>query len=108
MKTLTNETINELKKLFNEIDTESNKNCNDINIDTITFNQYKILDTIKELVFSEPKIPTVNLKVKLYEYDDDDNMVPLEGERLEETISEITSVDEIRGFCVTDYEVTYE
>lgn len=48
--TLTNETINELKKLYNEIEIESNKNCNDCNIDVITFNQYKILDIVKELI----------------------------------------------------------
>ena len=105
--TLTNETINELKKLYNEIDIESNKNCNDCNIDIITENQFKILDTIKELIFNtETKIPTVTLEIPLYEYDDDDNMVPLEGERLEETISEITSVSEVRGFAVGNYKVT--
>lgn len=48
--TLTNETINELKKLYNEIDVELDKPVKDCNIDTVTFNQYKILDTIKKLI----------------------------------------------------------
>jgi hypothetical protein len=52
MKNLNKETIEMLKKLYNEIDEESNKNCKDCNIDIITENQFKILDTIKEIVFS--------------------------------------------------------
>jgi len=111
--TLNEDTIIKLQQLYNQIDRESKKPPLECNIDVVTVNQFKILDTIKEIIFSdettnEPKIPTVNLKIALYEYDDDDNKVPLEGEILEDTISDITSVDEVGGYCVTDYEVTYE
>lgn len=50
--TLTKETIEELRTLYNQIDEESNKSCMECDIDKVTFNQYKILDTIKELIFN--------------------------------------------------------
>jgi hypothetical protein len=49
--TLTKETIETLKTLYNQIDEEMNKPCIECNIDIVTENQYKILDTIKELIF---------------------------------------------------------
>lgn len=115
--TLTNDTINELKKLFNEIDEETNKPCMKCNIDTVTFNQYKILDTIKDLLFKEDKVddtrkvidcPTVILKLHLYDMDEDDNYIPMEGESLEESINDIRKSDDVAGFTITDFEVTTE
>ena len=51
--TLTKETIEELKTLYNQIDEEINKPCMECNIDTVTFNHYKILDIIRELIFDK-------------------------------------------------------
>lgn len=49
--TLTKETLDTLRRLYNEIDEEMNKPCVDCNIDTVTENQIQIYDTIKKLIF---------------------------------------------------------
>ena len=49
--TLTKETIETLRILYTQIDEENKKSVNECDIDIITENQYKILDTIKELIF---------------------------------------------------------
>ena len=105
---LDEDTIIKLQELIIEIDDEESKaDYDEIDEDVVCNNIYNILDIVRKLVLNtETKIPTVTLEIPLYEYDDDDNMVPLEGERLEETISEITSVDEVRGFAVGNYKVT--
>lgn len=53
MITLTNETIFLLKTLYTQIDIEMGKPCNETNIDVVTENQYKILGTVKKIVFNE-------------------------------------------------------
>lgn len=51
MKILKKDTLEQLKKLINEIDIEESKdNFDDIDIDIVTFNQYKIIDIVRELV----------------------------------------------------------
>ena len=42
-----------LKTLYTQIDIEMSKSCNECNIDIVTENQYKILDTIKDIIFKE-------------------------------------------------------
>lgn len=49
--TLTNETIEELKTLYNNIDGERDKSVNDYNLDLVTESQFRILDIVKEIVF---------------------------------------------------------
>lgn len=49
--TLNNETIEELKTLYNNIDGESGKSCNDYNLDLVTESQFRILDIVKDIVF---------------------------------------------------------
>ena len=53
MITLDNETIFLLKTLYTQISIEMDKPCNECNIDIVTENQYKILDTIKGIIFKE-------------------------------------------------------
>lgn len=109
--TLTQETIEKLTKLYSEIDEENNKSCNECDIDKVTLNQYEILDTIKDLILPKKKTfdcPTVILKLHLYTLDDEDNYIPMEGEDLENAISEIRSKDDVSGFAITNIEVTTE
>lgn len=109
--TLTQETIEKLTKLYNEIDEENNKSCNESDIDKVTFNQYEILDTIKDLILPKKKTidcPTVILKLHLYTMDDEDNYIPMEGEDLEDAISSIRSKDDVSGFSITEIDVTTE
>ena len=49
--TLTNETIEELKTLYNNIDRERGKSCDDYDLDLVTESQFKILDIVKNIVF---------------------------------------------------------
>lgn len=51
--TLTNETIEELKTLYNNIDGERDKSVNDYNLDLVTESQFRILDIVKEIVFKD-------------------------------------------------------
>ena len=110
--TLTNETITTLRTLFNNIEGERGKSCNDYNLDLVTESQYRIFDIVKEVVFGKPKktieCPTVTLKLHLYTMDEDDNYVPMEGEDLEEAIDCIKSADDVMGYSITDISVNTE
>ena len=110
--TLTPEIINELRTLFNNIDGESGKSCNDYNMDLVTESQFRILDLVKEIVFEKNRkkiqCPTVTLKLHLYTTNEDDEYIPMEGEDLEEAIDYIKSADDVAGFSITDFSVTTE
>ena len=108
--TLTNETINELRTLLNNIDGESNKSCNDYNMDLVTESEFRILDLVREIVFPKKTIEctTVTLKLHLYTMDEDDNYVPMVGEELEEVVDMIKSADNVMGYSITDMSVDTE
>ena len=108
--TLTNETINELRTLLNNIDGERNKSCNDYNLDLVTESEFRILDLVREIVFPKKTIqcPTVTLKLHLYTMDEDDNYVPMEGEDLDYAIESLKSADDVMGYSITDISVDTE
>lgn len=110
--TLTNETLETLRTLINEIENEESKeDYENMDIDVVTFNQYKIIDIVRELVKETKKtiqVPTVTLKLHLYTTDEDDNYVPMNDEDAEEAIKYITSADDVMGYSITDFEVTTE
>lgn len=109
--TLTNETITTLRTLFNNIEGERGKSCNDYNLDLVCESEMMILDIVKELVKDSKKTiqcPTVTLKLHLYTMDEDDNYVPMEGEDLEEAIDIIKSADDVMGYSITDISVDTE
>lgn len=111
--TLNEELTNHLRTLFNQIDEENKKPCMESNIDTITFNQYEILDTIQKLIFQEPpkktiQCPTVTLKIHLYDIDENDNYVPMSREDAEDAIIDISHKNDVAGFSITDMTITTE
>lgn len=53
MITLDNETVFLLKTLYTQISVEMSKPALECNIDIVTENQYKILDTIKDVIFEK-------------------------------------------------------
>lgn len=54
------------------------------------------------------RIPVVVIKVPLYDYDDDDQMVPLEGETLEAVVESIKTADDVRGWSIGSIELVEE
>ena len=108
MKTLNNETFNELKKLINNIDSQRHKSVNDYDLDLVTESEFRILDIVRELVTTEetkPTFPTVVLKLAIYDYDENDEPIRMSDEDTETCVNYITSVDGVNGYSITSYDV---